>query len=89
MRWLGEFLLGAGFWFGVIYYMSEVAQIGPGDDPPRIAMGVMFAVALGRAMTYLQRSDRRLGLFALCHLLAAVAGIGLGITLFPPEQLAG
>ncbi len=89
MKWILEFLIGAAFWFGVIYYLSEIAQIKPGSEPPVIAFGVLFAIAFGRAMLYLQRPDRNMLVFALVHLAGAVVGFGVGLSLFPPQGLQG
>ncbi len=86
MRWIVEFLLGAAFWFVLIYVLSEVVDVRPGDRPPPLVFGGFLAVAITRVLTYMRRPDRRLAVFALVHLAAVVVGFGIGITLFPPDQ---
>ena len=37
--WIFEFLLGAAFWFGLVYVLSEVVQVQPGERPPPLLFG--------------------------------------------------
>ena len=89
MRWILEFLLGAAFWFGLVYVLSEVVQVQPGDRPPPLLFGTFFAIAFGRVMLYSRRPDKNMLAFVICHALAIVVGFGSGIMLYPPAALAG
>ena len=89
MRWILEFVLGAAFWFAVVYMLSVVWKVSPENDPPPFAFGVLFAIAFGRVMLYLRRPDKNVLAFVICHALAIVVGFGSGIMLYPPAALAG
>ena len=89
MRWIVEFLIGAVFWVVLFYVLSDVIEVQPGDRPPPLVFGTFFAVAFTRAMLYFQREDKNLLAFALCHALAIAVGFGIGLTLFPPADVAG
>ena len=89
MRWILEFAMGAAFWFGVIYLLSEVLQVQPGERPPSLVFGALFAVAFGRVMLYFRREDKNVLAFVICHALGIIVGFGAGIALYPPQALAG